>query len=934
MKDFCSIKKICRLLLFILPICLLACHPRLESALEQAGDNRAELEKVLEHFKNDPDTLKYSAAVFLIENMACHYTQEGKGMDVADSAYLAMAEYPKEQREKVFRELMKDVDVSADRMVVDLRSMKADYLIKAIDEACEVWHEVSWNDNYDTSLFFDYVLPYRLLDEPLSDWRQTIGCLFPSLRSVSVLSKRGMHQEAEALELMGCSVSDDLGASDGKCVVLDREGAAVVMEVNVPSDCRKNMLLQYAAKAKNSELGVKVNGRWVDTLRLAPTADAKSFRLNRRECVLNLKAGTNRVCFSCVGDTINLDYVQVGSVENYDEQRLADYSQSYVAIKNVQNGKYITFDTLQTAILNRLELKPLQKGDSTQMVRMNFLGHGCWSVSAFKQDSIDLCMEVYYAKNLAGTPVSQYKYIDGNHQKWVVLPAGDGMSKIMSKDSGLFLDAEHDESTDKTFLVLNPYTGAKSQHWMIEQRGTTPWVHPKFALGSSLSEALRVHEQMGQFEWVYFSTGLAPKGSSLFKALTGNCRDEASFTVLLCRFLGIPSTIDFTPHWGNRSWGHHWSVLIQPDGKHVPFYMGSLPGDTTQFFHPYQKAKVFRHRFQLNRQVVNAMKGEKYVPLLFQMPDWIDVTDEYCPVTDVTRKVPEKYRDRKVAYICVFDNNDWLPIYYGVVSGGKVTFPGMGRNLMYVSAFYEGGRLVPFGTPFCIKDDGTVRDVKADMKNKCTLNLARKYPFFAEKESFNSRMKQGRFQGSNDRDFSVAKDLYVFDEVTNGNWYDVPIHETSKYRYLRYLSPDGSYGNINELCFFDEHGDTIKGKVIGSEGKEAKGRETVFDNNILTGFEGTSPDGNWVGLQLKHPTQVSKLRFIPRTDGNCIEIGDKYELRLWTGSGWRVLAMVRAKSDILRLRNMPSKGLYVLRDMTKGQEQRIFTYEGGKQVWW
>lgn len=49
--------------------CLVACNPNLDFALEQAGENRAELEKVLEHFKNDPDTLKYSAAKFLIENM-------------------------------------------------------------------------------------------------------------------------------------------------------------------------------------------------------------------------------------------------------------------------------------------------------------------------------------------------------------------------------------------------------------------------------------------------------------------------------------------------------------------------------------------------------------------------------------------------------------------------------------------------------------------------------------------------------------------------------------------------------------------------------------------------------------------------------------------------------------------------------------------------
>lgn len=915
-------------------LCLSACHPELDSAFDQARSNRKEIEKVLEHFKDDPDTLKYSAAVFLIENMPYHYNHNGKGVNYTDSSYLVMAEYPKEQREKVFKELTKDVDTSEDSLAIDIRTVKADFLIKIIDEACDLWHEVNWNNEYSTQLFFDYVLPYRLLDEPLSDWKETIRQVFPSLHQNKVFSKRGVQMEVETLNLIGCKATDKVGASQDKYVLLDRKGATVSFGVDVASDCFKNMTFRYSATKRNTRLAVKVNGNAVDTLRLAPTNDVNTFRMSRIGYELELKNGQNNVSICFVGDTIGLDYVQICAIEECDERKIDDYSKSYCMIKNMQNGYYVTFDTLQASLLNIMELKPLQKNDSTQMVRMDYLGRACWTISAFKTDTIDLCMEVQYIRTNAGAPISQYKYLNGDNQKWVVMPIGNGLSCIMSKDTGLFLDIEKDAKTGKITLVQNPYTGTKSQQWKIEQKGENPINHSKYEFGSIFSEALRVHELMGQFEWVYFSTGFAPKVSSLFKALTGNCRDEASFTVFLSRNLGIPATIDFTPHWGNRSWGHHWSVLIKPDGKHIPFYMGSMPGDTTQFFHAYLKAKVFRHRFQLNRQVVNDMKGEKNIPQLFQMPDWIDVTDEYCPTTDVTRIVPEKYKNKKIAYICVFDNNDWLPIYYGVVKDGNVTFPRMGRNLMYVSAFYEGGRIIPFGTPFCVKDDGSVQDVQTDMKNKCTMNLARKYPFFAEKEAFNNRMKQGKFQGSNTADFSNATDLFVFDEITNGNWYDIPIKETGKYRYLRYLSPVGSYGNINELCFFDEKGDTIKGEVIGSEGKDSKRKETVFDNNILTGFEGTNPDDNWIGLKLSSPKQVSRLRFIPRTDGNCIEVGDKYELRFWTGSSWKVLATVKAKSDILRLKNMPCKGLFVLKDITKGQEQRIFTYEDGKQVWW
>lgn len=48
---------------------------RLEYALEFAGKNRAELEKVLEYYKGN--SLKYRAACFLIENMPRWYAYDG-----------------------------------------------------------------------------------------------------------------------------------------------------------------------------------------------------------------------------------------------------------------------------------------------------------------------------------------------------------------------------------------------------------------------------------------------------------------------------------------------------------------------------------------------------------------------------------------------------------------------------------------------------------------------------------------------------------------------------------------------------------------------------------------------------------------------------------------------------------------------------------------
>lgn len=61
---------------------LLACTnetKQLDIALQQAKDNKEELEKVLTHFEND--SLKYRAACFLIENMPYHDYYEGEGLE-------------------------------------------------------------------------------------------------------------------------------------------------------------------------------------------------------------------------------------------------------------------------------------------------------------------------------------------------------------------------------------------------------------------------------------------------------------------------------------------------------------------------------------------------------------------------------------------------------------------------------------------------------------------------------------------------------------------------------------------------------------------------------------------------------------------------------------------------------------------------------------
>lgn len=630
---------------------------------------------------------------------------------------------------------------------------------------------------------------------------------------------------------------------------------------------------------------------------------------------------------------IGLDYIILSAAEPFGKADATDLSGNLYRIKNHFSGNYITFDTLRSSLLNEMLMLPKVDADSCSMIRLSYRGVGCWSIFPFKKDTTDLCLEVQYCRTDEGAPMSQYHYINGNHQKWAFLPCGEGRYKIMSKDSGLFLESVSD-STGSERILQTRYAGRPSQQWALEECGRNPHPDPLYSFGSSIAEALKVYDVTNRFEWFAFSGALPPRASSLCEAKTGNCRDEASFTVLLCRYLGIPAAVDFTPHWGNRSQAHSWSVIIKPDGTHTPFYMGCAPGDTVHYYHSYIKPKVLRHRFQLNRTVAEDMRDERSVPRLFRNADFIDVTDEYYVTTDVVREVPEALRGRKVAYICVFDNRDWVPVYYGNIRGGKVVFPSMGRNIVYMAATFSNGRIVPFGNPFLLSSDGEVVDIAADDVKKQEMTLLRKYPFMGRQDHFNGRMARGKFQGSNVPDFSKATDLHTHEGITEGNWYDVTPEDSGQYRYARYIGPAGSYCNVNEVEFYGEDGSKLTGEIIGTDGEAGKEKEKVFDGDILTGFHGVSPDGHWVGIRFRRPEKISRIRYIPRNDGNCIEIGDEYELMYWKDNGWKSLGRLTATQNSLLYSDVPSGGLYVVRNLTKGHEERIFTYEDGKQIWW
>ncbi|WP_259330188.1 hypothetical protein [Bacteroides cellulosilyticus] len=151
---------------------LLSCTGNLQEgvqyALQQAGENRGELSKILKYYQNQPEKLK--AARFLIANMPAHRTYVGKEID-------SLKQMKKEsiQKGRISDEIVahwKTFNYSSSQVVEDIDVIKADILIENIDLAFEAWEKRSWSKQYSFEDFCEYVLPYRIGDEPLEKWRR------------------------------------------------------------------------------------------------------------------------------------------------------------------------------------------------------------------------------------------------------------------------------------------------------------------------------------------------------------------------------------------------------------------------------------------------------------------------------------------------------------------------------------------------------------------------------------------------------------------------------------------------------------------------------------------------------------------------------------------------------------------------------------------
>lgn len=425
----------------------------------------------------------------------------------------------------------------------------------------------------------------------------------------------------------------------------------------------------------------------------------------------------------------------------------------------------------------------------------------------------------------------------------------------------------------------------------------------------------------------------------------GNCRHNAVFCALAMRSLGLPVTFDFVQAWGNRSKGHEWNVMLLKDGGFLPF--DPYGRDSVKF--DYKPAKIFR--FQYSSPLVLGMEipDMEDVPFSLVAAGVHDVTDLYGLTYDIkvecTVSCPTS-KGKKYGVICVFDNKEWKPVWYGSCRDKTMSFDKMMGDVVYLAAYYDAGKIYPASDPFILDKKGIIHYLRqtSEKQEVQDMTLTRKYPRFPRMEKFALSLRRSRVEGSNDPEFRNPTLLFdVFNTPVDIS--DSLVHVEKKFRCVRWKIVDYRTGDLAEVEFYGKHSvdapeELLKGAIIGySEADKEQDRHpytAAMDGDPATYFSKPRNSLGYVGLDLGQGNEayVTRVRFYPRSDTNFILVGNEYELFYWFGNGWRSAGRKYATDIFLQFDRVPSGTLYWLRNLTQGKEERPFTYENGQQVWW
>ena len=127
--------------------------------------------EVLEHYKGDKNPLKEKAARFLLDNLKDRFAIVGERNRQYSDTIRRYYQNGDTLHKKMLPLRSKSYN---DSKVKDINIVTPEYLIDNIDRSFAALDKTGWKDQVSFNDFCEYILPYRVGNEPLENWRKDI----------------------------------------------------------------------------------------------------------------------------------------------------------------------------------------------------------------------------------------------------------------------------------------------------------------------------------------------------------------------------------------------------------------------------------------------------------------------------------------------------------------------------------------------------------------------------------------------------------------------------------------------------------------------------------------------------------------------------------------------------------------------------------------
>ncbi len=427
------------------------------------------------------------------------------------------------------------------------------------------------------------------------------------------------------------------------------------------------------------------------------------------------------------------------------------------------------------------------------------------------------------------------------------------------------------------------------------------------------------------------------------------CDHRCWFNSLLFSSLGMAVAIDFVPCWGNWSGSHTWNVLINEGDSYA--------------FEPFWDEDRWKYKQIYNNIAIDSVWGGVRLPRVFRktyanyyedilldneislsdIPELFrdykkkDVSKEYFETTDIVIRLDDVPKNAKYCFLCVWDSPGWKPVQWGKIRFDRVTFKDMGRDIVYLPAYYSNGSLIPAGDPLLLKQDGSIRRITVGQGHeRVTLRRVNGKVFYQNNNwKYIKSLDKMRFWGIKEEKSELLCQTTVDMVQAYQQW---QVKCTTANRYVRIQLPTELFA-MGSLDFYTSNGKIADYEITTFIEAEQKEEKVAFllDQCGATTYSAHVPD-KYVDIDLGQEYHLTAIGITPYCESS-LKKGSTFTLKYWQDGGWHPVSSKMGNDSFLIFEEVPRNALLLLQrdkcdQYATKKNERIFTYKNGEIEWY